>query len=101
MKDVMCLDALGYSAIAPRSETTPPPEQLFNWVTETVSGRKRWMKVLVLFDNDGKHRADWYPYPQIEVPLSSGSKDISDFTRDHGEHEASLLMQQLVQSVRG
>lgn len=86
MKDVMTLSSYGYEAISPRSENTPMPPGAFQWINS------HYKRVLVLFDNDGKHRAEWYPYPLITVPLSSGSKDISDFNRDHGPGETRELL---------
>lgn len=90
-KDVMCLRSYGYEAVSPRSENVPMPQWAFPWFKE------RYKRILVMFDNDMKHKAEWYPFPQIYVPLSSGSKDISDFTRDHSPQAAANLMWQLVQ----
>jgi hypothetical protein len=91
MKDVMCLRSYGYDAVSPRSENTPMPEQAFNWFNE------RYKNIYVMFDNDMKHRGEWYPYPKIYVPVETGSKDISDFTRDYSPRAASELLQQIVQ----
>lgn len=89
-KDVMCLRSFGYEAISPRSENTPLPAKAFDWINA------HYKKVYVLFDNDGKHRAEWYPYPHIFVPIESGSKDISDFTRDHKPQAAVELLRLLI-----
>jgi len=90
-KDVMCLRSFGYDAVAPRSENTPMPEQFFTWAD------KHYQKKLVLFDNDMKHRGDWYPYPKVYVPTNTGSKDISDFTRDYSPQQANELLKTLVE----
>ncbi|RWZ86767.1 MAG: hypothetical protein EO766_13250 [Hydrotalea sp. AMD] len=89
-KDVMCLRSFGYDAVSPRSENVPMPEQFFSWADE------HYKKKYVLFDNDMKHRGDWYPYPQIYVPIETGSKDISDFTRDHSPQAAAELLNTIV-----
>jgi len=89
-KDVMCLRSFGYDAVSPRSENTPMPKSFFNWADS------KYKRKLVLFDNDMKHRGDWYPYPKIYVPESTGSKDISDFTRDYSPTAASQLLQTII-----
>ena len=89
-KDVMTLRSLGYEAVSPRSENTPMPNTFFSWADA------HYKRKFVLFDNDMKHRGEWYPYTKIYVPLISGSKDISDFTRDHSPQAAYELLQRLV-----
>ena len=86
----MCLRTFGYDAVSPRSENTPMPESFFNWADS------KYKKKLVLFDNDMKHRGDWYPYTKIYVPESTGCKDISDFTRDYSPTAASQLLQTII-----
>jgi hypothetical protein len=89
-KDVMCLRSFGYEAVSPRSENTPMPSGFFDWADS------HYKRKLVLFDNDMKHRGDWYPYNKIYVPLESNSKDISDFTRDYGPQAAAELLRVLI-----
>ena len=89
-KDVMCLRSYGYEAVSPRSENTPLPDVAFPYFKE------KYKRILLMFDNDMKHRGDWYPFPQIYVPLETGSKDISDFTRDRSPQEAAQLLRQLI-----
>lgn len=89
MKDVMCLRSFGYEAVSPRSENTPLPGGAIDWFNQ------RYKRILVLFDNDMKHRGEWYPYPKIYVPPESGSKDISDFTRDSGPVASRELLSQI------
>lgn len=90
MKDIQCLRSYGYDAISPRSENVPMPEGFFDWADRHYTNK------YVLFDNDMKHKGEWYPYPKVYVPLSSGSKDISDFTRDYSPKEAAQLLQTLI-----
>lgn len=89
-KDIMCLRSFGYEAVAPRSENTPMPEKFFTWAD------RHYKRKLVLFDNDMKHRGEWYPYDKIYVPEDTGCKDISDFTRDFSPHSAAELLRQLI-----
>jgi len=88
-KDVMCLYSYGYEAVSPRSENTPMPNQFFDWANT------HYKRVLVLFDNDMKHRGEWYPYNKIYVPDDTGCKDISDFTRDYSPQAAAELLRQI------
>jgi hypothetical protein len=89
-KDVMCLRSFGYEAVSPRSENVPMPPNFFDWAD------RYYKKKYVLFDNDMKHRGEWYPYPQIYVPVTTGSKDISDFTRDHSPQAAAELLRTII-----
>jgi hypothetical protein len=89
-KDVMCLRSYGYDAVSPRSENTPMPEAFFKWA------ESKYSKILVLFDNDMKHRGEWYPYPKIYVPIETGCKDISDFTRDYSPQAAIELLKTIL-----
>jgi hypothetical protein len=91
-KDVMCLNSFGYEAVSPRSENTPMPQGFFDWVST------HYKKAYVLFDNDMKHRGEWYPYPKVYVPPTDRqSKDISDFTRDYSAQAAADLLRTLIQ----
>ena len=89
-KDVMCLASYGYEAVSPRSENVPMPAGAYDYF------KARYKHIYVMFDNDMKHRGEWYPFPKIYIPLSTGSKDISDFTRDYSPQAAAELMKQLV-----
>ena len=90
MKDVMCLRSYGYDAVSPRSENTPMPESFFNWADA------HYKQKLVLFDNDMKHRGEWYPYSKVYVPIDTGCKDISDFTRDYSPQAAKELLNTII-----
>lgn len=89
-KDVMCLRSFGYDALSPRSENTPMPANFFEWADS------KYKRKLVLFDNDMKHRGEWYPYDKIYVPAETGSKDISDFTRDYSPQAAAELLKTII-----
>lgn len=88
-KDVMCLYSYGYEAVSPRSENIPMPDGFFSWA------ESKYKNILVLFDNDMKHRGEWYPYKKVYVPIESGSKDTSDFTRDFGP----ILTSQMLKTI--
>ena len=90
MKDVMCLRALGYEAIAPRGEGILLPQPCIAYV------QKRYSKIFVLFDNDGKHRAQDYPFVSIELPVEHGAKDITDYYALHGRNQTACILKTLL-----
>lgn len=90
-KDVMVLRELGYEAVSPRSESTPIPE------AHRTYFETRYKRIVLLFDNDMKHNGHLYPYEQIYIPLSSGTKDISDFVKKFGTSEGRKLITSLLQ----
>lgn len=89
-KDVMMLHELGYEAVAPRSENTVMPSEYFTYFS------KRYKKIVVLFDNDMKHKGDDYPYPKVYVPISTGCKDISDFSKKYGLETSKKLIESII-----
>jgi hypothetical protein len=89
-KDIMCLRSMGYEAVSPRSENTPMDERFLRLF------ERKYSNIFVLFDNDGKHKAEWYPYPLLQIPLPTGSKDPSDHHRDYGPDATKRLMYNLV-----
>jgi len=88
-KDVMCLTAHGFNAVAPRSENTPIVPEYLRYL------EGKYDQIFVLFDNDGKHRADFYPYDQREIPQSTGCKDPAEFRARYGAREFINLIQTL------
>lgn len=89
-KDVMVLRDLGYDAIAPRGESILiPPHKLREL-------EQRFKRIIILFDNDGKHKASSYPYKSVEVPLSTGAKDVSDYRAMYGRDKTLQLLNDLV-----
>jgi hypothetical protein len=93
LKDVMFFASIGIEAISPRSENTP----ILQRHLKALEGKYRHL--ITWFDNDGKHRADFYPnYPHYEVPLSTGEKDPTDFAKRYGIAQArSMVMDTLNQ----
>jgi hypothetical protein len=89
-KDIMFLHSLGYEAISPRSETTPLLMSILPLLEQ------RYKTIVTLFDNDGKHRADWYNYPELHIPEEFG-KDPTDMAREHGVDMASEVIRELME----
>lgn len=89
-KDIACLRSFGYEAISPRSETTMIYDKYLKLL------EKKYRNVLVLFDNDGKHNGDLYPYDKVFVPEETGCKDISDFCKMYGPNMTANLLKQLI-----
>jgi hypothetical protein len=93
-KDVMCLDMLskeiGAEFVAPRSETTLIAPEYLRYL-ET-----KYKRIFVLFDNDGKHRATDYPYPNREIPIESGTKDPAEFREKFGRAETIYAIKNLI-----
>lgn len=97
MKDVMCLYSCGITAIAPNSET------LFVSDTLLDNLKSRFKFIVVFYDNDRpglinmakirkKHPELTYTY----IPKKFGSKDISDFYKDHGRKETLNLIKNFI-----
>lgn len=89
LKDIMCLRSFGYEAVSPRGESTMVPEEFMTHFQE------RYTFIVTLMDNDGKHKAAEYPCPELHIPLSSGTKDPSDFNKKYGPQETANLLCQL------
>ena len=88
-KDVMVLSELGYEAISPLSENTLIAERFLRQL------EAKYKRIVVFFDNDGKHKASDYPYPSIELPIDT-SKDISDYAKKYGLYKASEILKSLL-----
>jgi len=95
LKDVACLYELGYTAIAPISESTFVPEGYL------FKQQSRFRNIVLLLDNDkvgierSKVLSERWNIPYILIPQQSGSKDISDYVKDYSKQEASALIQNL------
>jgi len=92
MKDVMVLRSLGYEAISPRGENIMLPPECIEYM------KRKYQKILVLFDNDGKHKGDEYEFDKVFVPkLWPNDKDVSDFCYNHGAYETSEMLRSITQ----
>lgn len=95
-KDLMLLDRFGehfnYEVVAVRSENTPFPDVV------NAGLRERYREIYTWFDNDGKCRRDFFDYAtgHLEVPLSSGQKDPSDFYKAYKEDAFVGLLNDLL-----
>ena len=89
LKDVMCLTAAGYNAIAMQSEMQIPDEKLISEL------KQRFNKVDILYDNDfekqnnsgqimAKKLCDLYGFKNIYIPDKFKSKDPSDLVNKTG-----------------
>jgi hypothetical protein len=92
-KDVVVLRSLGYESVSPKSESTMiKAEQMTHLL-------KSYKRVLILFDNDGKHNGklyqEEYKIPLIFIPTESGFKDISDFRAGTSREETIKLLKEL------
>lgn len=79
-KDLMCLSNLGldYDVVANRGENIVLPDEFITWA------KANYKTVFTLFDNDGKHSADKYPFKAFEFPLELKEKDATDFYKRYG-----------------
>lgn len=91
-KDVMCLRSFGFDAVAGHSETTLIPQEYLTYFEERY-GKDN---ICMLFDNDGKHKADSYPYRKVWVPKESGEKDTTDYCKHYGIAATESLLKQLI-----
>ena len=89
LKDVMCLHAAGYNAIAMQSEMQLPTEKLISEL------KNRFNKIDILYDNDfekannpgqtmAKKICDLYGFKNILLPDEYKSKDPSDLVNKVG-----------------
>ncbi len=98
LKDVMVLASFGIPAIAPQNENT-------EITVEFMGGlRKRFKNIVIFYDNDeagitGSNKlVNEHSLPSIKVPLDSGEKDISDYSKAYGKENTSLLLDGLLQN---
>tara|TARA_B100001123_G_C15337056_1_gene1033264 strand:+ start:3167 stop:4171 length:1005 start_codon:yes stop_codon:yes gene_type:complete len=97
LKDVMCLNVLGYQAVAPQSENTRTQFELIKTVAHNFS------RVIILFDNDEAGQAgaellvNFFDYPVKNIIIQDNStKDISDYISKYGVKNACNLIKILI-----
>lgn len=97
MKDCMCLYSCGISACAPNSENLFISDK----VLEDL--KQRFKYIVVLYDNDKPGQYNMAKirkaHPELIytfIPKEYGSKDISDFYKDHGRKETINLIKNFV-----
>lgn len=95
-KDILCLYEMGYTAIAPTSESSFVPDAYFE------KQQSRFTRIVGLYDNDDAGRkfskkfSETYKIPFVEIPLEYGCKDISDYTKEYGKDKAINLLKELI-----
>lgn len=97
MKDSMCLYSCGITACAPNSENLFIPDK----VLEDL--KNHFENIVVLYDNDrpglynmAKIRKEHPELTYVFIPKRYGSKDISDFYKDHGRKETLNLIKTFI-----
>ena len=97
MKDSMCLYSCGITACAPNSENLFISDK----VLEDL--KSRFKNIVVLYDNDrpglynmAKIRRAHPELTYVFIPKRYGSKDISDFYKDHGRKETLNLIKTFI-----
>lgn len=91
MKDVMCMRSFGYEVVAPRGENILLPDEFITFL------KRHYRRILVLFDNDMKHKGDEYEFDKIYVPkIMDTDKDPSDFCDNHGEKETRKMLKSII-----
>jgi hypothetical protein len=93
LKDVMVLNELGYTAVAPQAESSIIP----NKVLKKLKGR--FKKIILYYNNDdaGLRSMDKYNLPQIHNPMGL-PKDPSDIVKDYNLDKAREVIQNLLQN---
>ena len=99
LKDVMVLYEMGYTAIAPTSETSFVPNQYF----EKQQGR--FKKIVLFMDSDetgmkmNKRLSEKWGLDYISIPEEYYSKDISDLVYNHDKETAKKLIYEQTSKV--
>jgi len=95
LKDVMCLHALGYNAIAPQSETTYMAEDIVKDITS------RFNHIYILFDLDdagrkGAYMLNTYLDSKIVFIPYVDYKDITDYYKVMGKTKTLKLLNKII-----
>jgi hypothetical protein len=96
LKDVMTLYELGYTAIAPTSESSFVPEKYFY----KQSGR--FKKIILFMDSDvpgmqsNEKLSKKWNLNYVSIPQGYGTKDISDFVKKYGQLEAIKMLYRII-----
>lgn len=96
LKDVMVLYSLGYTAMAPHSESCYIDKKII----ENIN--KRFKNIYLFYDNDaiGQEWSDKlskeYNYHNIHIPETYNQKDISDFIKQYKLNDTEELMKELL-----
>lgn len=102
LKDVMTLHELGYTAVAPPSESTFLPEEYF------LKQKERFNRIVIWYDNDfdkesnsgqikGVLFSKQYQIENVFIPSEYKVKDISDFVKKYGKEESIKLIKKIIE----
>lgn len=102
MKDVMCLASFGVPAIAPSSESSFIPDEMYQEL------KKRFTHIVLFYDNDlagikGMIRVR-KQHPGILcffIPRNLGCKDFSDLTAKYGEEKSRDMIREALAFLSG
>lgn len=96
LKDVMCLNSLGFESVAPQSENTRTQYEMMKALAEN------YPKVFILFDNDeagergANSLAEYLGDTSKCIYIPEGTKDISDYIIKYGTKKALELINNLI-----
>jgi len=95
LKDVMLLNSLGYTSIAPQSENTIIPERT---IAELMN---RFEEIIVFFNNDsagieGAKRYERYDFKSVILPKNCLCKDPSDYFKAYGLELTTKILKELL-----
>ncbi len=100
LKDVMTLYKLGYTAIAPNSESATIPVSVANKL------KNMFTKVVILFDyddggmNGASKLSNKHGFPKVFIPYEYkeiyNAKDVSDFYKEFGEEKTRDILIEII-----
>ncbi len=95
LKDVMCLDSLGYTAVSPSSEGTLIPKPVIDEL------QTRFKHVIIFYDNDEPGEAYSsrmclkYNLNSRSIPKKYKEKDTTDFFKQYQTEKTKILLNTL------
>lgn len=100
LKDVMCYNILGYSAISLQGEANKLNKEFLDKLY------KRFYSIVVQYDNDeqgikssNKLHID-YKLPILYIPPETNCKDLSDYIKENGLENAKTLVNNLLNEIK-
>lgn len=87
LKDVMCLNEMGYNSISPSSETTFIPKEILG------SLKDKWKHIIILYDRDktgmleARKYSKQYKLDAVFIHKKFKSKDVSDAVMNNSFNE--------------
>lgn len=96
LKDVMVLDTLNYTAIAPQSEAGKIPEHIVEEL------KNRFKEVIIFYDNDkpgiaaARQLSRQTGFSYTHIPEEVEQKDPSDFSKHYGINELRDLLDTII-----